>query len=153
GVIYDSSVYPVRHDRYGVPAAPRAPFLARGRAHPILELPPMTLQMIGVRAPMGGGGYFRLFPLFLTERAIRQVERACSPPVAMLYFHPWEFDAEQQRLPLGRLARLRTYVGISRSRDRLRALLAGHRFTRAIDVVKQLDPQRHLLADFRLVAA
>src|SRR5438067_4975912 len=61
GMLYDSSVYPVRHDRYGVPGAPRSPFLARGVRHTLLELPPATLRLFGVNAPMGGGGYFPLF--------------------------------------------------------------------------------------------
>jgi polysaccharide deacetylase family protein (PEP-CTERM system associated) len=140
GMAYDSSIYPVRHDRYGVPRAPRMPFLARGERHTILELPPATLRVLGVNVPTGGGGYFRLFPLWLLERTLRQVARKCWPAVAMLYFHPWEFDPEQERLPLGRLSRCRTYVGIGRTRGRLQALLARHRFARAVDVARQLCP-------------
>jgi polysaccharide deacetylase family protein (PEP-CTERM system associated) len=142
GMAYDSSIYPVRHDRYGVPGAPRSPFLARGLTHTILELPPATLRCLGMNAPMGGGGYFRLFPLFVTRWAIRQTLARTAPPVAMLYFHPWEFDPQQQRLPLGRLSRFRTYVGIGRTRERLTALLGRHRFARAVDVVGQLGGQR-----------
>jgi Domain of unknown function (DUF3473) len=67
----------------------------------------------------GGGGYFRLVPLFLTEQAIGQMICDCSTPVVMLYFHPWEFDPDQRRLPLGRLSRFRIYVGLSRTRGRL----------------------------------
>jgi polysaccharide deacetylase family protein (PEP-CTERM system associated) len=148
GLDYDSSIYPVRHDRYGVPAAPRGPFLAHGFQHSILELPPATLRFLGVNAPMGGGGYFRLFPLFLTEWAMRQTSRACSPSVATLYFHPWEFDPEQARLPLGRLSRFRTYVGMGRSRGRLASLLARHRFSRAVDVANQLIQHREELPRF-----
>src|SRR5207248_1508972 len=112
GLAYDSSVYPVRHDRYGVPGAPRVPFLARGERHAILEIPPATWRVLGANVPTGGGGYFRLFPLWLMERALRQVARTCQPAVAMLYFHPWEFDPGQPRLPLGLLSRFRTYVGL-----------------------------------------
>jgi polysaccharide deacetylase family protein (PEP-CTERM system associated) len=149
---YDSSIYPVRHDRYGVPHAPRAPFLAKGHSHAILEVPPATLRWLGMNIPTGGGGYFRLLPLFMMERTIRQVERRCLPSVTMLYFHPWEFDPEQERLPLGRLNRFRTYVGIKRSRKRLATLLARHRFARAVDVAKQLDSQLDALPCFDLVA-
>jgi polysaccharide deacetylase family protein (PEP-CTERM system associated) len=145
---YDSSIYPVRHDRYGIPSAPRAPFIAVGENHDILELPPATLRLLKVNLPMGGGGYFRLFPLFFIEWAIRQTERACVPPFAMLYFHPWEFDPEQERLPLGWLSRLRTYIGLNRSRGRLTTLLSQHCFVRAIDAAKQLDAQHHLLPRF-----
>jgi polysaccharide deacetylase family protein (PEP-CTERM system associated) len=139
GIRYDSSIYPVRHDRYGVPAAPRAPFLAVGERNALLELPPMTLRLLGANLPVGGGGYFRLFPLAVMERALSQTGRACHPAVAMLYFHPWEFDPGQERLPLGRLSRWRTYVGIGQSRKRLDTLLRRHAFTRAVDVAAELE--------------
>jgi len=152
GMAYDSSIYPVRHDRYGVPAAPRSPFMARGTRHAILELPPATLRFLGMNAPMGGGGYFRLFPLLFTQWALRQMRAHGRPAVAMLYFHPWEFDPEQPRLPLGLLSKFRTYVGIGRSRDRLVSLLGKHRFARAIDVAKMLTRQLTGLAHFHVTA-
>jgi polysaccharide deacetylase family protein (PEP-CTERM system associated) len=150
GLLYDSSIYPVRHDRYGVSAAPRAPFRARGLAEEMLEIPPATLRLLGMNFPMGGGGYFRIFPLFFLEHALWQTQQSCCPSVAMLYFHPWEFDPRQARLPLGRLSSLRTYMGIGRSRARLAVFLKRHRFTRAIDVARQLDQERHALATFSL---
>ena len=113
---YDSSIYPVWHDRYGVPEAPRGPFRVRGHEHELLELPPATLRVLGTNIPVGGGGYFRLLPLFLMRKALEQVKQTCEPPVSVLYFHPWEFDPRQRRLPLGRLSAFRTYVGIARSR-------------------------------------
>lgn len=139
GFRYDSSIYPVRHDRYGVPAAPRAPFRARGTRHTLLELPPVTLRLLGTNLPAGGGGYFRLFPLGVMTWAIRQMHRQCLPPVAMLYFHPWEFDRGQERLPLRAVSRFRTYVGIRRARTRLAAILNQFSFTRAVDVVTELE--------------
>jgi polysaccharide deacetylase family protein (PEP-CTERM system associated) len=148
GMLYDSSIYPVRHDRYGIPAAPRSPFLARGQQHTLLELPPATLRLLNLNLPMGGGGYFRLFPLFFTEWAIIQTERACRPPVATLYFHPWEFDPDQERLPLGRLSRFRTYVGMKRSRGRLTALLARYSFARAVDVAREMQQTAASLPTF-----
>jgi polysaccharide deacetylase family protein (PEP-CTERM system associated) len=153
GMLYDSSIYPVRHDRYGVQAAPRAPFRVVGRQHSLLEFPPATLRLCGINAPMGGGGYFRLFPLFLTRWALRQARRSSAPPVAMLYFHPWEFDPDQRRLPLGRLSKFRTYVGIGRSQGRLIALLKRYQFTRAIDVAKELDQHWSTLPRFDIAAA
>jgi polysaccharide deacetylase family protein (PEP-CTERM system associated) len=142
GLLYDSSIYPVRHDRYGVPRAPRAPFLAAGADRAILEIPPLTLRCLGMNLPVGGGGYFRLLPLALMELALRRARRDCRPPVAMLYFHPWEFDPGQPRLPLGRAGRFRTYVGIRRSEGRLSTLLGRHRFARAADVAVQLGRRR-----------
>lgn len=149
-MLYDSSIYPVRHDRYGVPRAPRAPFRARGEEQTILELPPATLRLLGLNTPMGGGGYFRLFPLFLTRWALRQAQHQCMPPVAMLYFHPWEFDPDQAHLPLAPLTRFRTYVGISRSKARLLSLLRGYHFSRAVDVAKHLDHDWSSLPCFNL---
>ncbi len=151
GFLYDSSIYPVRHDRYGVPGAPRTPFRARGREHDILELPPATLRMMGFVLPMGGGGTFRLFPLFLMKKAIAQVGRVGAPPTAMLYFHPWEFDAEQEQLPLGRLNGFRTYHGIGSSRGRFDRLLGeGRTFVRAIDVAEELRSAADSLPSFGL---
>jgi polysaccharide deacetylase family protein (PEP-CTERM system associated) len=148
GMAYDSSIYPVRHDRYGVPRAPRAPFRARGLSRSILEIPPATLRVLGMNVPTGGGGYFRLLPLGMMHRTLRQVERHCSPAVAMLYFHPWEFDPDQARLPLRRLSAFRTYVGITRSRARLLALLESYQFARAIDVAEQLGRHWSSLPSF-----
>ncbi len=114
---YDSSIYPVRHDRYGVPAAPRAPFRARGERHSILELPPATLRLFGVNTPMGGGGYFRLFPLLLTEWALRQARL-----VSLLQRYQFaraidvakELDREWSSLPIFDVAgRAETPVAVS----------------------------------------
>jgi len=138
GLLYDSSIYPVRHDRYGIRQAPRAPFLAEGREHAILEFPPATLRLLGTNLPIGGGGYFRLLPLWVMRHGLRQSLRDCRPRVAMIYFHPWEFDPEQPRLPLRRLSRFRTYVGLSKTRKRLDNLLSQHAFSRAIDLVARL---------------
>ena len=121
GYEYDSSIFPVHHDRYGVPNAPRGPFQVAGRGADLLELPPLTYRLAGFNWPVAGGGYFRLFPLGVMRAGIRQVERDDGPSVAMLYFHPWEFDEDQPRLPLGRLARWRTYVGIRRTMPRLQS--------------------------------
>jgi polysaccharide deacetylase family protein (PEP-CTERM system associated) len=139
GFRYDSSIYPVRHDRYGVPDAPRGPFLVRGSRHTLLEIPPLTLRIFGANVPVGGGGYFRLLPRPVLFSALGQVGRAGQPAVAMLYFHPWEFDPGQKRLPLGRLNRFRTYVGLFRSRGRLKTLLSKHHYARAMDVAKGLQ--------------
>ena len=148
GFLYDSSVYPVRHDRYGVPHAPRGPFVAKGHSHSLLELPPATLKVCGLTAPMGGGGYFRLFPLAATRWAVAQTLRDTAPAVAMLYFHPWEFDEAQRRLPLGWLKRFRTYVGVRHTRTRLAALLTAHRFSRADTVARSLMARQHALPCF-----
>ena len=150
GFLYDSSIYPVRHDRYGVPDAPRSPYVVEGPSNSLLEIPPLTWRLPGVNLPTAGGGYFRLFPPFVMECAIRQAQRSSPHPATMLYFHPWEFDPDQPRLPLRRLSRFRTYVGIKTSRRRLEALLDRHQFTHAAGVARRLDLERHVLPRFRL---
>jgi len=153
GLRYDSSVFPVRHDRYGVPSAPRTPFLLEGERGSILELPPATYRVMGQNLPVAGGGYFRLFPLSFLRAGVNQLAKG-PDPVGMLYFHPWEFDPGQPRLPLGRLSRARTYVGIRSSARRLESLLKRYagRFRRAVDVVAELEAKRDQLPTYRLEA-
>jgi polysaccharide deacetylase family protein (PEP-CTERM system associated) len=148
GLRYDSSIFPVRHDRYGIVDAPRTPFLACGREHEMLELPPVTYRVGSRNLPVAGGGYFRLFPLFMMRAGLSQLRRTTTPAVGMLYFHPWEFDTTQPKLPLNLISRFRTYVGISRSMGRLDELLNQYRFRRAIDVVAELEPIRTQLPKF-----
>jgi polysaccharide deacetylase family protein (PEP-CTERM system associated) len=149
GIRYDSSIFPVHHDRYGVPDAPRSPFMVRGHEHELLEFPLLTLRLFGCNLPVAGGGYFRLFPLALMKRGIRQ-STGRPNSTAMLYFHPWEFDPDQPRLPLARLSKFRTYVGIARSRQRLQHLVSEFQFTRVVDVMTRLDDVKTLLPSFPL---
>jgi polysaccharide deacetylase family protein (PEP-CTERM system associated) len=153
GFRHDSSVFPVRHDRYGVPAAPRTPFLVRGYNRTMLELPPLTYRLLGVNVPVGGGGYFRLLPTWLIGRGLAQVQRLGRPGPAVLYFHPWEFDPEQARLPLRPLGRFRTYVGIGKSRRKLATLLRGGPFVRARDAADLLLARPGALESFDLAPA
>ncbi len=148
GLKYDSSIFPVRHDRYGVPDAPRTPFWLCGERGRILELPPATYRRMGMNLPVAGGGYFRLFPPALLRAGVNQLAAVGAPGV--LYFHPWEFDPGQPKLPLRKLSRFRTYVGISKSAARLGRLLTRYRgrFRRAIDVANELPDD---LPEFRLM--
>ncbi len=135
GMRYDSSVFPVHHDRYGIPAAPRVPFLATGTERSLLEFPPVTYSLLGKNLPAAGGGYFRLYPPAMIRAAVRQVLRdPLGLPV--LYFHPWEFDPDQPRLPLGRTSRFRTYVGMNRTKARLRDLLGRYNSRPMIEMVE-----------------
>ena len=126
GFEYDSSVFPIHHDRYGVPNAPTGPYWLTGTAGRILELPPLTLKVGPINLPAAGGGYLRLLPTACTELAIRRANARHQP--AVLYFHPWELDPHQPHLPMGRLPRLRHTVGIVRMPGKLRRLMARHRF-------------------------
>jgi polysaccharide deacetylase family protein (PEP-CTERM system associated) len=143
GYQYDSSIFPVHHDRYGVPDAPVSPFRCYGSSgqQSLLEIPPLTLQTGFCNIPVGGGGYFRLLPLMLLKAGI-WLNRQHDPAVSMLYFHPWEFDAGQPKLPLSRVSRWRTYVGIERAEARLRRITkytSITSFRRACDVVAKVD--------------
>ncbi len=101
-------------------------------------MPLATLRLFGANLPVGGGGYFRLLPRFLLEMGLRQL-MALPMTASVVYFHPWEFDPAQPRLPLTHVSRFRTYVGIGHNRARFDALLAQHSFCRLIDVVDQLE--------------
>ncbi len=151
GFEYDSSIFPVRHDRYGIASAPRVPFRARGKNAEILELPPLTYRLSGMNLPVAGGGYFRLFPLAFMRAGLAQANHAAAAPnVAMLYFHPWEFDPDQPRLPLRRFARWRTYVGMNRTTARLGSLLRTYTFVRAIDAVQAIRSSSAPLPEFQV---
>lgn len=152
GYTYDSSIFPVHHDRYGVPKAPTKPFWCFGMSHRkcLLEIPPLTLRSGLMNLPIAGGGYFRILPLIMMKAGI-WLNRDENPSVSMLYFHPWEFDAHQPKLPITGVSRWRTYVGIGRSIGRLRRILrftSVTNFQRAIDVANHL--KRSSLHEFRL---
>ncbi|MCE9637868.1 MAG: DUF3473 domain-containing protein [Planctomycetes bacterium] len=133
GFVYSSSVFPVRHDRYGVPDAPRHPWEVRdpnaesGAGKTLLELPPLTLRAFGQNLPVAGGGYMRLFPGALMSFAIRRMNAEGFP--AMVYLHPWELDPGQPRLPGRRMNRFRHYVGLASMERKLATLMERHAFT------------------------
>ena len=138
GFLYDSSVFPVRHDRYGVPDAPRFAHRALGPGGgSILEIPPLTMRLLKSNLPVGGGGYLRLFPVRLVGRALRMAAR--SGQSGMIYLHPWELDPGQPVLPMGRLSRWRHRVGLGRTQSKLRWLLSRFSFTSVRDHVEVLS--------------
>jgi hypothetical protein len=126
GYAYDSSIFPVRHDRYGWPSFARHPVQLDTPGGPLVELPMLTLRRLGVNLPAAGGGYLRLLPVFLVEKALRDMNAAGRPGV--LYLHPWEFDPGQPRLLRGGLASVRHYAGLSRTAAKLERLLRKFRF-------------------------
>ena len=111
GFQVDSSLFPVRHPRYGNPRGPRTPFvLGADRASGLLVLPMTTLRLGGTNLPFSGGGYFRLLPLPVLRACTQRVRRAQREPV-IFYFHPWELDAFTPDVDLGRLQNLRSQGG------------------------------------------
>lgn len=121
GYKYSSSIYPVLHDHYGMPDAPRFAFYPNG-PDGLLEVPITTVRLGGRNLPAGGGGYFRLLPYALSRWMMEKVNREDGEP-ALFYFHPWEVDPGQPRPEgLGAKARFRHYVNIDRMERRLEAL-------------------------------
>jgi len=131
GYRYSSSIYPIRHDHYGMPDAPR--FAHEVRAG-VLEIPVTTLRMGGRNYPSSGGGYFRLLPYALSRWMLRRVNEHDGQP-AIFYFHPWEIDAEQPRVAgIDAKTRFRHYVNIDRMPRRLEQLLGDFAWGRMDDI-------------------
>jgi polysaccharide deacetylase family protein (PEP-CTERM system associated) len=128
---YSSSIYPVHHDHYGMPGAPRFAYrLPNG----LLEVPPTTVRLGGHNLPCSGGGWFRLLPYAASRWMIQRVNRA-DGEAAVFYFHPWEIDTGQPRMRgVGAKTRFRHYVNIHRVEDRLRALLGDFRWGRMDEI-------------------
>jgi polysaccharide deacetylase family protein (PEP-CTERM system associated) len=126
GFEYDSSIFPVIRDRYGIPGAPRFPFrIARTGDPGLIEIPPCTIRFLGVNLPLGGGGYLRLFPESLFRRAIDHIVNV-ERQMAVLYVHPWELDPDQPVVSNGSwLSTFRQYVNLGKTEARLRRLLGA----------------------------
>jgi polysaccharide deacetylase family protein (PEP-CTERM system associated) len=138
GYRYSSSVYPVRHDHYGAPDAPRFAY----RPHDaLLEIPISTARLGAINLPAGGGGYFRLFPYALSRSLIRTVNRA-DRQAAVFYFHPWELDPGQPRVPgTGLKTRFRHYLNLHRTERRLRSLLRDFTWRRLDQIFLEPEPE------------
>jgi len=123
GFEYDSSIFPVRHDYYGIPDAPRFPHyrLLRGGAR-LLEFPPSTLRVYATNLPVAGGGYLRLFPYRLTAWAIPRINQKENQP-AMIYLHPWEIDPDQPRIAASWRSRFRHYQNLRTTETKFSRLL------------------------------
>jgi polysaccharide deacetylase family protein (PEP-CTERM system associated) len=135
GFEIDSSIFPVQHDRYGIADAPRGIHRRETPSGPIWEFPPAVVRAAGMNFPVGGGGYFRLYPFCLTRAGLRRV--AGQP--FMFYTHPWEIDADQPRLSVAsRLSRFRHYVNLSTTMRKLERLLETFRFVAVGDIVSQI---------------
>jgi polysaccharide deacetylase family protein (PEP-CTERM system associated) len=127
GFAYSSSVFPIRHDRYGVPDAPRLPHhVDCGNGRTIVELPPLTVRLVGTNLPVAGGGYLRVLPAALVSRAIRAMNRIGAP--AVVYLHSWEMDPAQPRIAGRASAVWRHRVGLAGFPAKLRKLLDAHEF-------------------------
>jgi polysaccharide deacetylase family protein (PEP-CTERM system associated) len=140
GFLIDSSIYPTHHDRYGMAGAPREPHTIERPGGTLWEFPPPVWPVLRYPLPVGGGGYFRLYPYALTRRGLRSINAAGRP--FAVYLHPWEFDTEQPRLRPGLLRAFRHYVGLRRTEERLVQLLKDFRFGTLSASLGEWWPQR-----------
>jgi len=123
GFEYDSSIFPIRHDYYGIPDAPRFPhYWSLQSGARLLEFPPSTVRVLGINVPIAGGGYLRLLPYKLTAGAIRRLNQKEDQP-AMVYLHPWEIDPDQPRLAASWRSRFRQYQNLQTTEKKLTRLL------------------------------
>jgi len=130
GYRYSSSIYPIKHDHYGMPDSPRFAHQRGSGAHSLMEIPVTTLRLGGRNFPSSGGGWFRLFPYALSRWMLSEVNRQ-DRQSAIFYFHPWEIDAGQPRIEgIDAKTRFRHYVNLPRMESRLRHLLADFRWGR-----------------------
>lgn len=137
GFDYDSSIVPTSHDLYGMTSARREPHritLDGGRS--IVEFPPSTIDFLGKRLPIAGGGYFRIFPYFFSRWGMQRVNERDSLPFSF-YMHPWEIDPGQPRVEVGAKSRFRHYHNLDKFEPRLRALLTQFRFGTMAEVLEQ----------------
>ena len=155
GFEYDSSIFPIRHDLYGIPDASPVPArIDTPKGASILEFPMSAAPMLGAKLPVSGGGYFRLLPYWLTRIGLRKLNHGLARPF-IFYLHPWEVDPEQPRVRTGLKSRLRHYTNLSRTEGRLRRLITEFRFAPVRDVLrnmKLLEPAQPATTVTRLSA-
>lgn len=129
GFKYDSSVFPVHHDRYGIPGSPHEPYILNLKNNMSLIEFPMTVKKIGnINVPVGGGGYFRLYPYLVTKTLLKSINNKEKRPF-VFYIHPWEIDPEQPRIQCGLVSKFRHYNNLQKCKNRLVRLVDDFKFT------------------------
>jgi polysaccharide deacetylase family protein (PEP-CTERM system associated) len=144
GFRYDSSIFPIHHDLYGIPDAEPVPSrIATPKGATIVEFPMSAAPMLGAKIPVSGGGYFRLLPYWLTRAGLRKLNNELARPF-IFYLHPWEVDPMQPRVRVGLKSRFRHYTNLDQTEIRLRRLIDEFRFAPVRDVLRSqqlLDPE------------
>lgn len=138
GLTYDSSVFPIKHDLYGIADAPRFPFnvFLKGD-HKLIEFPISTIKIFGKNVPIAGGGYLRLYPHWFFKYGIEKINAENKP--AVIYFHPWELDPQLPRINVGRMKRVRHYGNLALMEERIVNLLKSFRFGTVEEVLRQTE--------------
>ena len=138
GYRYDASIFPIRHDRYGIPGSPRHPYVLTRERGALVEVPGSTARLGPVNLPVAGGGYFRILPYGWTRWGIARLNEREHRP-AVFYLHPWEIDPDQPRLHASWLSRFRHYRHLDQTEPRLRRLLADFRFAPLRQVLDEAE--------------
>jgi polysaccharide deacetylase family protein (PEP-CTERM system associated) len=142
GYSYDSSIFPIRHDRYGIPVSERQVYRLARTGGTLFEVPGSTTTLAGMNLPIGGGGYFRILPYWWTRWGIARLNQEEGRP-AVFYLHPWEIDPEQPRLKVGLLSQFRHYCNLDDTESRLRQLLRDFRFDTVSSLVERCRRDYH----------
>jgi len=143
GFVYDSSIYPIHHDLYGVPGAQRFPYTHTcNNGMTLREFPPATVRLLGLDLPAAGGGYLRIFPFAYTDMAMSRYEKHYRQP-AVVYLHPWEVDPGQPRIQAKLRSRFRHYTNLKRMENRLVRLLGKYKFWRFQDALAAEGVETH----------
>lgn len=136
GFDYDSSIFPVRHDRYGIPDAPEYPYkIETPNGQTLVEFPLSTARIFRYRLPVAGGGYFRLYPYWLSRAGLRQINGRQEPFI--FYLHPWEIDPDQPRISASWFSQFRHYNNLDKCEPRLRQLMSDFTFDTALNVLNK----------------
>ena len=136
GYLYDSSIFPVMHDRYGIPSASPHVGAIRTEVGTIWEVPPSVVKVFGINVPVAGGGYFRLYPYWVLRSLLRRVLRDDMPLV--MYLHPWELDPDQPRMEGPVISKFRHYLNLGRCEERLNKLLMDFEFAPISEVIEPI---------------
>lgn len=136
GFVYDSSIFPIHHDLYGIPDASEIPSrISTPKGASIVEFPMCAAPLFGAKVPVSGGGYFRILPYWLTRAGLRKLNVQLKRPF-IFYLHPWEVDPAQPRVKAGFKSRLRHYTNLSRTEGRLRRLIQEFSFAPVCSVLR-----------------
>lgn len=135
GFLYDSSMFPIHHDLYGIPDYPRFPYV---HDNGLIEIPPSTLSFLGYNIPIAGGGYFRFFPYTLTKIAVKMLNKSGQP--AVFYLHPWELDPDTPRTGQADWrTRFRRNINLKKTASRLKKLLSDFSFVPINDYIQHVN--------------
>ncbi len=135
GFKYDSSIFPVHHDRYGMPDTPKKPYFIKiSNRMSLVEFPLSTLKLFGYVLPVAGGGYFRLYPYWFTRYALNKINKRKESFV--FYLHPWELDPDQPKIKTNLLSTFRHYNNLDKCESRLKRLLTNFKFSTMENVLK-----------------